>query len=192
MSKYSFLGNFQSELQIKEIWVTEESIQVLGALHILAWTSEKSLCFWALQKWSLLPAVTKSHPTASPLGGTAVSSQPGLLWGTWVGRQLKLLQHLPGESRRELAARNASREMPEPRLADVRCLQRVCWGGSCGQQTYPWRVIWKMGEVGLYRDASAIAFLCTSCAGVPWRCFTWQEYFWKPVGCAHWNNKCIN
>lgn len=19
-----------------------------------------------------------------------------------------------------------------------------------------------------------------------------QEYFWKPVGCAHWNNKCIN
>lgn len=48
------------------------------------------------------------------------------------GRQLELLQHLPGESRRERAARSA--RQAEPQLAELRCLQRLSWEEAAGSK----------------------------------------------------------
>jgi len=79
-------------------------------------------------------------PRASPVGETAVSSQPRLLQGNLLGRRPRQRARAAPTSpwgKQEGACSQKSQQgnarRAEPQLAEARCLQRVSQGGSCRQ-----------------------------------------------------------
>lgn len=161
----------------------------VGCFTYIGLTSKKSLCFQALTKQSLLPSATKS--SASPVGGTATSSQPGLLQGNLVSRW-------PGQTARAAPAPPwGKQEGAQPGMPGRQSLSWQRFTASKGQAGRKLQAVnrWLEGGVESGKGSTAqgqILLFCVLCVGWGWLevPYMWG-YFCNSAGHVHLDNKCV-